>query len=58
MPTNEEAIEIFARYFRARYGVTAIEKVKSRANELQQAGDDEGYRAWNQVARELGSLAD
>ena len=45
------AIEIYARFCRARFGGAASRMVRDRALELEKAGDLEGHRVWNEVAR-------
>jgi hypothetical protein len=52
----DEAIEIYARFCRARFGDMAMGKVRTRAMELRRAGDLEGGRVWDEVAKELDRL--
>jgi hypothetical protein len=52
----DEAVEMYARICRARYGDTAMRKVRTRAMELRRAGDLEGGRVWDEVAKELDRL--
>jgi len=51
--THHDAVEMYARFCRARYGTTAEETVRARALDLEKMGDLEGYRAWNEVAAEI-----
>jgi hypothetical protein len=51
--TMDEAITMFARYCRSRFGDAAIEQAKAKAKLLQKRGDAEGHRVWNQVAVEI-----
>jgi hypothetical protein len=51
--TPEQAIEMFARYCRARFGNAAVEQVRAKAEAMQKRGDVEGCRVWNQVADEI-----
>ena len=52
-PTHQDAIEIYARFCRARYGAAAEETVRARAKDLEKRGDLEGVRVWNEVAVEI-----
>jgi hypothetical protein len=49
----EDAIKIYARFCRARFGAAAGKLVRDKALQLAAAGDLEGQRVWNEVAREL-----
>jgi hypothetical protein len=40
--TRQEAISIYARYFRVRFGVTARNMAVERAHQLKRKGDIEG----------------
>ena len=51
--TQDEAVVMFARYCRARFGKTASKKVRAKAKALQKRGDVEGHHVWNKVAEEL-----
>jgi hypothetical protein len=51
--TQQDAIEMYARFCRARYGATAEETVRARALDLEKKGDLEGHRVWNEVAVEI-----
>jgi hypothetical protein len=44
--TTEEAIEIYAHYWRARFGPKASSMARKRATELGRLGDAEGERVW------------
>jgi hypothetical protein len=52
-PTHQDAIEIYARFCRARYGGAAEETARAKAKELEKRGDLEGVRVWNEVAAEI-----
>jgi hypothetical protein len=47
--TTDQAIEMYARFCRARYGADAMRLADARAAELGEAGDDEGERIWRAV---------
>jgi hypothetical protein len=49
--TTDQAIDIYARYCKARYGGHATTVTRERARELRQRGDIEGERIWNAVTR-------
>jgi hypothetical protein len=49
----EEAIKIYARVCRRRYGPAAGTKVRERAHELAVIGDMDGEQVWNDVAGEI-----
>ena len=51
--TPDEAVEMFARYCRARFGETATQKVRAKAKALHERGDTEGHAVWNKVADEI-----
>jgi len=51
--TPDEAVVMFARYCCARFGRTASQKVRTKAQELKQRGDTEGHDIWNKVAEEI-----
>lgn len=50
LPTKPEAIEMYARFWSARYGHAASASAKKMASSLQRAGDLKGEEAWNAVA--------
>jgi len=47
--TLEEAIEIFARASRTRFGANAVLKTQERIDQLDHLGDAEGVRVWEHV---------
>jgi len=51
--TEDEAIVMFARYCRARFGKSAIQRVRAKAKALEQRGDTKGHHIWNRVADEI-----
>jgi hypothetical protein len=52
----DDAIKMYAHFCHSRYGAFACEKVKARARQLEEMGDLEGHRIWNQVAHELDGI--
>jgi hypothetical protein len=51
--TTDQAVSMFARYCRARFGKKAIQEVRAKAKALQKRGDLEGHDVWNRVADEI-----
>jgi hypothetical protein len=51
--TSDQAVEMFARYCRARFGPTASKKVRAKAQALHKRGDIEGHTVWSKVADEI-----
>jgi hypothetical protein len=51
--THHEAIEMYARFCRARYSAAAAETVRATANQMERKGDSEGHRVWSEVAAEI-----
>ena len=51
--TQNDAVTMFARYCRARFGKKAVRKIRERAKALQKQGDVEGHDVWNRVADEI-----
>lgn len=54
--THEEAIEMYARFCRARFGPEAKQFVMLRANDLARNGDLDGKKAWDEVAAKIEEL--
>ncbi len=52
-PTHEDAVVMYAKFCRARYGLNAYEKVQNRAKELAESGDLDGEKIWSEVAAEI-----
>jgi hypothetical protein len=50
MPTNDEAIEMYANYLTARHGRSAHRYARKTADKLQRNSDFDGYKAWSRVA--------
>ena len=51
--TTDQAIDIYARYCKARFGARATKLTRARVAELRQSGDVEGERIWNEVSRRV-----
>ena len=49
MITTDQAIEMYARFCKARFGAEAKRIADERAVELGDAGDSEGARVWRAV---------
>ena len=50
LPTQDEAVLIFAQFLKARHGAAASKLAREKAGTLQGEGDGEGYKIWNSVA--------
>ena len=50
VPTQDEAIVMFARSLKARHGTAASVVARKKAKTLQNAGDLEGQKIWISVA--------
>ena len=53
MITTDQAIEMYARFCKARYGADAKRMADARAAELREAGDNEGERVWRAVRNKI-----
>jgi hypothetical protein len=51
--TTDQAIDIYARYCKARFGARATKLARDRMAELRQSGDLEGERIWEEVSRRV-----
>jgi hypothetical protein len=51
--SSDQAVEMFARYCRARFGKTASKTVRAKAHALHKRGDIEGHTVWSKVAEEI-----
>ena len=51
--TEDEAVVMFARYCRARFGVSASRQARGKAKSLRKRGDLRGGAVWNKVADEI-----
>ena len=50
IPTQDEAVLMYARFLKARHGAAASKLARQTAHTLQNNGDLAGYRIWNAVA--------
>jgi len=50
VPTQDEAVLLYARFLMARHGTGASNLARKTANSLQGEGDIEGHKIWNAVA--------
>jgi hypothetical protein len=49
-PTQDEAVEIYARFLTAHYGKAAGQHARETADKLLGEGDFAGYAIWSRVA--------
>lgn len=50
VPTQDEAVLMYARFLKARHGPAASKMARKKAKTLQNGGDLAGYKIWNAVA--------
>jgi hypothetical protein len=50
LPTQDEAVDMFARYLAARHGSTAAQYARETADKLLAKGDFAGHSIWTRVA--------
>jgi len=50
MPTEDEAVEMFARHLVARHRAGASPRARQKAESLKSQGDLRGHQIWNAVA--------
>jgi len=53
IPTQDEAVEMFARHFEALHRAGAAAKAKQQAEILIRGGDYSGHRIWTKVAERI-----
>jgi hypothetical protein len=51
--TPEQAVEMYARFLKARYGAAARKFTEEKISQLRSTGDMEGVRVWGEVARRV-----
>jgi hypothetical protein len=51
--TTDQAVEMYARFFRSRYGANAGKLADEKTTELRNAGDRDGERVWSKVRRQI-----
>lgn len=49
-PTQDEAVELYARFLAARHGSAAERHARRTAERLQTEGDHAGHAIWSRVA--------
>jgi hypothetical protein len=54
----DDAIQMYARFWRARHGAAGTKAVRQRAEQLKKSGDAEGHRVWSKVAEEIQKQED
>jgi hypothetical protein len=50
IPTQDEAVEMYARFLIARHRRGAARHARTTADKLLSRGDSHGYAIWNRVA--------
>jgi hypothetical protein len=53
MPTQDEAVEMYARFLLAHHGAVANQNARKTADRLQAEGDFAGHAIWNRVANAI-----
>lgn len=48
--TSDEALDMYARFWAARHGSTAVPAARETAKLHERRGDHEGFVAWSEVA--------
>jgi hypothetical protein len=56
VPSEDEAVDMFARYFAARHKNGAVTKAEQQAGSLNRSGDHEGHRVWSKIAERIKHL--
>ena len=56
VPSETEAVDMFARHFAARHKSEAGTKAERQAGSLKRSGDHEGHRVWSKVAERIKHL--
>ena len=51
----DQAVEMYARFCRARYGARAGEMIERNLRKLHKAGDSEGVKVWERVKDAVGT---
>jgi len=51
--TSDQAVEIYARFLKSRYGLRAKKVTEQKAAQLRNSGDAEGERMWSEVGRQI-----
>lgn len=56
IPSEDEAVDMFARQFLARHKIGAAGQAEETASALKAHGDENGFRIWEKVALRLKEL--
>jgi hypothetical protein len=56
VPSEDEAVDMFARHFEALHRSGAATKAKREAESLHRSGDHKGHRMWTKVAERIKHL--
>jgi tellurite resistance protein len=56
LPTEEEAVEIFARHFEALHRSGSVPRARRTAESLKERGDNKGHQIWHRVAEKIEDL--
>jgi len=56
LPTQDDAVEIFARHFEALHRSGSALHARQTADRLKESGDHEGHRIWHRVADKIEDL--
>ena len=56
IPTQDEAVEMYARFLVARHGKAAGQHARKTADKLRAKGDLAGHAIWNRVADAVDHL--
>jgi len=56
LPTEEEAVEMFARHFEALHRSGSAPRARQTAECLKKRGDNKGHQIWHRVADKIEDL--
>ncbi len=56
IPTQTEAVEMFARHLEARYRYGSAKRARDTAEQMKAKGDHSGHKIWNDVANMIDRL--
>ena len=56
LPTEDEAVEIFARHFEALHRSGSAPRARRTAESLKERGDHKGHQIWHRVADKIEDL--
>jgi hypothetical protein len=56
VPSEDEAVDMFARHFEALHRSGAATKAKEEADALNRSGDHKGHRIWTKVVERIQHL--